>query len=351
MAEGTPAPDPVAGSPGALIARLLTGAWRPSPPALDLTVDELARIAPLLFKSGAAALVWWRLPRFAPRRCGDDPRSPASVPPRHARRRAPRDPDRGDPGVPRGRLRAIAPGQGVGGGAALPGARVLLVHTDVDLIVPRGELARAREALAAGPPLGEPVDIHDGPGLLDLSYVRRARRPRGVGAGQRHGRPDSRRRRPSPRARATRTPAWAVPATLAGRPRRLRGKPSRGIRLGSLPRPHRRRAEWVTGAVALAHRLLGARLTETPVAGRAARLPRWLVRAVLRSWDRCEGVSHRPRVFQSFLGLLRQPGRLRDEVRLRWDRPIQATLDVNGCSTGSPGSRSSWRRRRSASRS
>ena len=50
MVEGTSTPDRVAGSPGALIARLLAGAWRLSPPPLDLTADELTRIAPLLFK-------------------------------------------------------------------------------------------------------------------------------------------------------------------------------------------------------------------------------------------------------------------------------------------------------------
>src|SRR5262245_16244524 len=65
MADQSWARGPATRSPGALIARLLTGAWRASPPPLDLTADELARIAPLLFKSGAAALAWWRLRRSA----------------------------------------------------------------------------------------------------------------------------------------------------------------------------------------------------------------------------------------------------------------------------------------------
>ena len=335
MAEGTRTPDLMAGSPGALIARLLTGAWRPSPPALDLTVDELTRIAPLLFKSGTAALAWWRL-RGSPL---------ADAATTHDLRQAYRL-DTLDAELHALRIAqtlerleaASVPSLLVKGWAVArlypePGLRS---YTDVDLIVPRGELARAREALAAGPPLGEPVDLHDGPGLLDLStfdeLVARAESvpvngtvARILGAedhlrvlalhGLRHG---------------LFRPLWLVDLAVC-----VESRPA-GFDWDRCLGPDPRRAEWVAGAVALAHRLLGARLTDTPVAGRAARLPRWLVRAVLRSWDRCEGVSHRPRVFQSFLGLLRQPGRLRDEVRLRWDRPIQATLDVNGPFNGLP---------------
>jgi Uncharacterised nucleotidyltransferase len=329
MAERTWARGPAAQAPGALIARLLAGAWRAPPPPLDLTADELARIAPLLFKSGAAALAWWRLRRspLADSVTTRDLRQAYRLHTLDAELHAIRIAET------LGRLEAAGVASLLVKGWAVarlypePGLRS---YTDVDLIVPRGELARARAALAAGPPIGEPVDLHDGPGLLDLSsfdeLAARAE-PATVGGavarvlgpedhlrvlglhGLRHG---------------LFRPLWLVDLAVC-----VETRPA-GFDWGRCLGADPRRAEWVAGAVALAHCLLDARLTDTPVAERAARLPRWLVRAVLRSWDRCEGVSHGPRVFQAFLGLLGQPGRLRDEVRLRWDRPIQATLDVNG---------------------
>src|SRR6266571_1380719 len=48
---------------GRLVARTLEGCWRQAPPPLDLAKKELDEIAPILLKSGAAALVWWRLNR------------------------------------------------------------------------------------------------------------------------------------------------------------------------------------------------------------------------------------------------------------------------------------------------
>jgi hypothetical protein len=335
MAEGTPTPDLVDGAPGTLIARLLTGAWRQSPPPLDLTVDELAWIAPLLFKSGSAALAWWRL-RGSPL---------ADAATTHELRQGYRL-DTLDAEIHALRIAEIlerleaasVPSLLVKGWAVArlypePGLRS---YTDVDLIVPRGELARARAAVAAGPPLGEPVDVHDGPGLLDLStFDALAARAESVpinGAAARILGPEDHLRVLSLHGlrHGLFRPLWLVDLAVC-----VERRPA-GFDWDRCLGPDSRRAEWVAGAVALAHRLLGARLDDTPVAGRAARLPRWLVRAVLRSWDRCEGASHRPRVFQSFLGLLGQPGRLREEVQLRWDRPIQATLDVNGPFNGLP---------------
>jgi hypothetical protein len=329
MAEPTWARGRATRSPGALIARLLTDAWRPSPPPLDLTADELDRIAPLLFKSGAAALAWWRLrgSSLADARATHDLRQAYRLGALHAELHALQIAETqrrlGIAGVPS----LLVKGWAVARLYPEPGLRS---YTDVDLIVPRGELARARAALAAGPPIGDPVDLHDGPGLLDLSsfdaLAARAE-PTTVGGavvrvlgpedhlrvlglhGLRHG---------------LFRPLWLVDLAVCVETRPAGFDWDRC--LGSDPR----RAEWVASAIALAHRLLGARVADTPVSGRVARLPRWLVRAVLRSWDRCEGVSHRPQVFQAFFGLLGQPGQLRDEVRLRWDRPIQATLDVNG---------------------
>ena len=44
-----------------MVARILAGAWRTSPPPLDLSRAALVAAAPLLVASGAAGLAWWRL--------------------------------------------------------------------------------------------------------------------------------------------------------------------------------------------------------------------------------------------------------------------------------------------------
>src|ERR1044072_6080079 len=46
---------------GQLVASLLKGAWRRYPPPIDISVEELETVAPLLLGSGAGALGWWRI--------------------------------------------------------------------------------------------------------------------------------------------------------------------------------------------------------------------------------------------------------------------------------------------------
>src|SRR5207249_8403384 len=46
---------------GLLIAQMLTGGWRHSPPPLHLCLDDLRRLAPLILQLGTAALVWRRI--------------------------------------------------------------------------------------------------------------------------------------------------------------------------------------------------------------------------------------------------------------------------------------------------
>jgi hypothetical protein len=84
-----------------------------------------------------------------------------------------------------------------------------------------------------------------------------------------------------------------------------------------------RRAEWVVTALGLAHHLLGARLDDTPVAERAARLPRWLVPTVLRSW--ASGYSPNARL----AGYWQQMFKVVRELPHYWRNPIEATIEVN----------------------
>ena len=87
----------------------------------------------------------------------------------------------------------------------------------------------------------------------------------------------------------------------------------------------RRRSDWVACVLGLAHQLLGASLEEPRVAERANRLPRWLVSAVLRQWER----GHRYPM--PMAGYLRYPaGGVPEALRRRWPNPIEATVRRHG---------------------
>src|SRR5687767_11286019 len=46
---------------GSVIASLLAGAWRHESPPPEMGPEDLRRIAPLLHRTGAGAIAWWRL--------------------------------------------------------------------------------------------------------------------------------------------------------------------------------------------------------------------------------------------------------------------------------------------------
>lgn len=46
---------------GELLARVLAGSWRQSPPALEITAEELTTVTPALLETGAGALAWRRV--------------------------------------------------------------------------------------------------------------------------------------------------------------------------------------------------------------------------------------------------------------------------------------------------
>ena len=86
--------------------------------------------------------------------------------------------------------------------------------------------------------------------------------------------------------------------------------------------PDRRRGEWVVAAITLAHQLLGADVTGSPIPAGTPRIPSWLSSAVLRAWGRGAGdLSERPPAFHALIGSVGDGRRFSDEWRLRWDRP------------------------------
>jgi hypothetical protein len=85
----------------------------------------------------------------------------------------------------------------------------------------------------------------------------------------------------------------------------------------------RQRTRAVECAAGLAHVLLGARLDHTTLCD-AARLPQWLVPAVLRQWgERYERYTDRP-----FAMTLRRPAAIAAALRRRWPNEVETTMSV-----------------------
>lgn len=89
----------------------------------------------------------------------------------------------------------------------------------------------------------------------------------------------------------------------------------------------RRCADWTACAIGLAHQLLGARVSDTPVEGRARNLPRWLVPTVLEQWGRGQLPHGVRRPMSSYL---RSPAGVLDALRVRWPNAIEATVGMHG---------------------
>lgn len=82
--------------------------------------------------------------------------------------------------------------------------------------------------------------------------------------------------------------------------------------------------DWVSCTIGLAHRLLGARIENTPVTPRALQLPRWLVPAVLKQWENPYPQANEATELMT-THLRRRSGVIR-AMGKRWPNPIRATV-------------------------
>lgn len=94
---------------------------------------------------------------------------------------------------------------------------------------------------------------------------------------------------------------------------------------------NKRIADWIACTIGLAHQLLGARIDDTPVKQRAENLPRWLVPAVLKQWEKPfakdHGVGRHRAPMASYL---RNPTGLFGDLVRRWPNGIEATVYMRG---------------------
>jgi hypothetical protein len=321
------------------IVTVLSGAWRLNTAPPPISSAELAEITPLLIQSGAGALVWWRI------RNDELAKSDAGAQ-LHQMYRI----HRLEASLHLGRLKRIVQlfreagiepvlvkGWNVARLYPEPGLRH---YFDVDLCVKHDCYAEANRLVASMGTEGLYVDLHDELDHLDVmkwrDFFSRSQlvrvdetEVRIPGAEDhlrilcihwlRHG-------------------AWRpsglcdIAVAVEARPYDFNWHQCLGA--------DEVRADWVACALGLAEELLGAdkrsdfkgRSPDIPVAlsERRAKLPRWLVPAVLRKWGRSVSPNHR---LQDWSALLSRAGgwrQLTEHLRGRLDQPVRATVALHG---------------------
>jgi hypothetical protein len=307
---------------GRLIASVLAGAWRETPPALDLSEAALNRVAEKLLVSRAGGLGWWRIRHTALRSSTaaqglyDAYRLftlKAALHERHIERVF-------------NLLRSaniepiLIKGWAI---ARLYPEAALRPYGDIDLCVSRADFANAQRLLKS-------IEV---PGALDVDLVPDER-----------GRLGNRRWEEFyPRTRLARLGDIEVrvlgpedhlrvlcvhmlkgshmsPILLCDIALMIENLPADfdwDICLGERPE-----SDWIACAVGLAHRLLGVAVAHTPVSNRTLELPGWLVSEVLRQWTTYRPVEHMP----PLTTYLRHPKGLTTALRRRWPSPIESSV-------------------------
>ena len=300
---------------GNLVATALAGAWRESPPSVEMSPDDLGEIAPLLLETGAGSLGWWRF------RHSELGASTVGEQLRMAYRLHTLQAEVHERQITRvvGLLRSagveplLAKGWAI---ARLYPESGLRPYGDIDLMV-RPEAYSATEST---PALGSgPVDLQcPFPELDERPFDELYGRSELVALGD----TDVRILGPEDHLRflclhQLRHGAWR-PLWLC----------DVGVSLDCLPASfdwgyflsgQERRSNWVVCVLLIAQQLLGARLDESRIRHMAVELPSWLVPAVLRAWG--SGHQGSPRRLAAYLY---HPAGVMQAVRQRWPSRIQA---------------------------
>jgi hypothetical protein len=314
----------------ALVARLLAGAWRTALPPLDLSPEDLREIVPLLRRSASAGMAWWRVrsSNLAAEREAEPLRQEYRSQSIHAvlQERAIVQ------AVTLLRADGIEPllikGWSI---ARLYPEAGLRPYGDIDLCVRPEQYQGALSVMNSPGGLYGAVDLHGdfnldhvGYSMLDDCSIPKLYERSEIaslnGVEVRVLCPEDHLRLLCLHllGHGAWRPLWLcdIAVALETRPPAFDWKRCLG--------EDRRRADWVACALGLAHRLLDARVEDTPITERAQRLPRWLVPGVLRQWE-VGDVGRRQMV-----GYLRRPLAALAEVPRHWPNGIEATIGVRG---------------------
>ncbi|MCA1593966.1 MAG: nucleotidyltransferase family protein [Acidobacteria bacterium] len=209
--------------------------------------------------------------------------------------------------------------------------RGLRPYGDIDVCVPEAQFALASHALEGPEARGCWVDLHAGMGKSDGgSFEELAGRAvvlKVGGARVRVLAPEDHLRLVC--VHLLRHGAWR-PLWLCDAGAALEGRDA-GFDWARLLGADKRRARWVECAVGLAHKLLDARVDDTPFASAAERLPRWLLPGVLKQWETPYPAMQAPmRHAAPMRAYLRRPSGVFGDLLNRWPNPIEATVSVSG---------------------
>jgi hypothetical protein len=308
---------------GERVAAAVAGSWREPAEPLRLSAPDLAEITPLLLRSGAAGLV--------SRRLGPDAAScRAAFELRQAYRLHTLQAALHERAIVRAmtalRAAGVEPLLAKGWAAARlypqPGLRP---YGDIDLCVRPEDFRTAQAALSSAAAEGDVVDLHNGFAMLDDVGLQRLF-DRSVlvglnGIAVRTLGPEDHLRYLCLHmlGHGAWRPLWLcdLGAALESLSASLDWD---RVFVGS-----RRRSEWVSCALALAHELLGARLQDAPAVIRNRRLPAWLVPSVLRAWGQIQ-TAHGNRTPMAVY--LRRPQGLLAALRQRWPGAVEASIGV-----------------------
>jgi hypothetical protein len=313
-------------SPGRLVAEILSGTWRDSPPAPQISAEELSEVAPLVLKSGAAALAW-RAVRTSDLRTTPAANQLQQAYRLHVLQAAIHESEIQSIMVlleSAGVEPVLVKGWAV---ARLYPEKGLRPYGDIDLCFRPDQYAAATEVLRSAEGSKFSVDSHEGFSKLDRASLEELlERSRTVELGGVKIRllalEDQLRILCTHLLRHSAwRPLWLcdIAAAVESRPADF----DWGVCLGD----EGREADWVACAIGLAHQLLGARVADTPVAERAGRLPRWFVPHVLKNWNAPFAEHFPPLSYRKpMASFLRNPAGIIEAIRVRWTDPIEATI-------------------------
>ncbi|HEX3229785.1 MAG TPA: nucleotidyltransferase family protein [Pyrinomonadaceae bacterium] len=307
--------------PGSLIAETLRGAWRIRPPALKVTADQLALVAPLLVERGEAALGWWKVRHSALRT------SSAALKFRQAYLLQTVQVEIYQAAI--GKLTHILRaeplevmlGKGLAASHLYPELGMRPAG-DIDLYVRPDQypaalaiLDKLNQLVSANGLFS--VDLHCGTAELDdRSFKSLYQRSQMLGAVRVFSAEDHLRLLCIHALRhGMCRPLWLCDIAAAVESR------AADFDWEYLFSGDARRAGWVRCALQLAHRLIGARLPDMALAP----LPEWLPQAVIKQWQTPNPIHGRraPMILH-----LRRRTALVQALRQRWPNPIEATVTL-----------------------
>jgi hypothetical protein len=325
-------------SAGSLVADVLKGAWRTSPPDLHFSEAQLDVVTPLLLSTGCGGLGWRRI------RTTSLARSARAEELRFAYYKHTLQSELHWTVIAQTveLLRSTGADFMLGKGWAVarcydePGLRPF---GDIDLYIRPKHYRAAVEALNSAALTPEavaltgvdapvwPVDLHRGcPDLGDRSFdtlLRRSEPVKTSGVELNVLAPEDHLRLLCLHAlrHGACRPLWMCDLSVVIESRKADFDWDRFLAGDRL------RADWALCALALANVLVGADLAGTPVENRVKLLPEWLITAVLREWSEVK-VPHGSRAPLSWH--LKQPSGLLRALRIRWPNAIEATINIGG---------------------